>query len=234
MVAIHSERALSSHPQGRECAHVACGRTVVRRYQEAACERVAQAVWGDSMGFLRASWLSAQPAAAASARALAVEYAERRWAAALELGGQIFVKEGGQSDFTAEVVRRLEDRWSEGGRCVHVVQHSVWNEDMNSENVTDFIIGHVDYLGPRNNGRGPITDGNGPLQMLRGRSNVAFVQATRQSVHRNRHGAMAVCVGQVAACSVAAGYPVCRNSRWGTHPSGASVLHARRMLFAMI
>lgn len=78
-------------------------------YQEAQCERVAQAVWGDSTGFLRASWPSAPAAIGASVRELAVEHVERAWAAAIARGGQVYVKEGGQSDFTQEGENHLSD-----------------------------------------------------------------------------------------------------------------------------
>ena len=147
-------------------------------YQEVPCEAVAQAVWGDATGFLRARWPRASGALETSARELALAYVARRWVETFADGGEVYVKEGGQSGFTSEVVQRLPPGH---GHCVHVVQHSVWNEEMNGDNVTAFMLAHVDYLGPKNNGRGPITDGNGPMQMLRGQWNVPFLNAARAS-----------------------------------------------------
>ena len=148
-------------------------------YKEESCERVAQAVWGDSTGYLRAA------ANNASHRALAVEYARERWAHTLAAGGQVYVKEGGQSDFTKDVVSGLEAWHAGSGKCVHVVQHAVWNEQQNHPGVTPYVIRYADYLGPLGNHRGPITDGNGPLQASRRKPNFAqiapFVAAARAS-----------------------------------------------------
>ena len=152
-------------------------------YQEHPCVRTAQAVWGDATGFLRAN-CNAGCQIAASDRALAIELAYVRWSRTIASGGHVFVKEGGQSDFTMKVVTLLEGRNDlplNAGRCVHVVQHSVWNEDMNSAGVTTFIMRHTDYLGPKNNGRGPITDGNIPMQERRTQITGPFLEAARKS-----------------------------------------------------
>lgn len=93
----------------------AYGRNV--NYRETQCERVAQAVWGDATGYLRASKLLGR-----DSLTLAVEGAYVAWAAAIGAGGQVYVKEGGQSDFTRLVVTRLERQWAGAGKCVHVVQ----------------------------------------------------------------------------------------------------------------
>lgn len=135
-------------------------------YKEAPCERVAQAVWGDATGFVRASKPSLGREEANASRAAGVQLTTERWALAIEAGGQVYVKEGGQSDFTMEVVRALEARrGAPAGSCVHVVQHSKWNEEQNSEaGWYEWLTRHVDYVGALTNGHGPVIDGNGPMQ----------------------------------------------------------------------
>ncbi len=142
-------------------------------YKEASCERVAQSVWGDSTGYLRAAHRY-------PARAAAVALATEAWARTLEMGGQIYIKEGGQSDFTVDVVRRLEHRHPGSGRCVHVVQHAGWNEDQNSDGVTAYLLRKTDYLRPLSRG-GIITDGNRVMQSRGGRWNAPFVSGARSS-----------------------------------------------------
>lgn len=55
----------------------------------------------------------------------------QRWAAVLEKGGDVWVKEGGQSDLTLKVLKRLAKQQPELElkRRIHVVQHSNWNEN---------------------------------------------------------------------------------------------------------
>ena len=151
-------------------------------FKEGPCERVAQAVWGEVGGYLRAGLPLAGVGGAKSAelRGLhteAVAHAARRWRHALEGGGQVYVKEGGQSDFTAAVVRVLEAWRAGSGRCVHIVQHAGWNEDQNSAGVTAYLQANADYLGPITRGSGPITDGNLYMAAVRGAYNSAFVRA---------------------------------------------------------
>lgn len=156
-------------------------------YQETACERVASAVWGDSAGFLRANKPSVASSERAVSRAMAVERAAQRWARALESGGQVYVKEGGQSDFTKEVVEALELVWPGVGRCVHIVQHSQWNEQQNHPGVTTFMHSCCNYLGSLKNHQGPIIDGNGPMSgstippRRDGQWNAPFVHAANAS-----------------------------------------------------
>jgi len=162
-------------------------------YKEASCERIAQAVWGDSTGYLRANQPSHAPMHSSPLRTLAVATAASAWWQTIAAGGQLYVKEGGQSDFTKEVVAALEARQRRSGKCVHIVQHAQWNEQQNHPGVTPYLMAHADYLGPcgtstltvpcraHSNGRGPITDGNGPLAAFRGQSNAAFIRAANAS-----------------------------------------------------
>lgn len=61
----------------------------------------------------------------------AVERLVERWSATLSAGGDVWVKEGGQSDITADILRAIKQRLPEVDttRRIHVVQHSRWNED---------------------------------------------------------------------------------------------------------
>ncbi len=60
----------------------------------------------------------------------AVEALVERWSATLNAGGDIWVKEGGQSDITADVVKIIKQKLPdvETTKRIHVVQHSDWNE----------------------------------------------------------------------------------------------------------
>ena len=91
------------------------------QYQPAA-EAVMQATWGSA-------WVNAHPN-----RQPAVNATASRWLNTLLNGGDIWVAEGGQSDFTAAVVRSIRN--SNPGintrTRIHVVQHSVWNEDQSN------------------------------------------------------------------------------------------------------
>ena len=48
--------------------------------------------------------------------------------ATLERGGRVYIKEGGQSDFSWDVIQLVEGWHPGSARCVHVVQHAGWNE----------------------------------------------------------------------------------------------------------
>ena len=87
------------------------------------------ATWGDATGYLRTS--TREPPRAertATLRQAAAVEAAARWLAAIERGGQVYVKEGGQSDFTLAVLGEVELHRQGAAGCVHLVQHSQWNE----------------------------------------------------------------------------------------------------------
>jgi hypothetical protein len=62
----------------------------------------------------------------------AVAAAAEAWNAVLSTGAHVWIAEGGQSDFSADVVRRLLDFHAVDGSVtqsrIHLVQHSNWNE----------------------------------------------------------------------------------------------------------
>lgn len=72
----------------------------------------------------------------------------KRWRAVLQAGGDVWVKEGGQSDVTAEIVKRLQVMMPdlETRKRVHVVQHSTWNERETTDQALEYVKQHSDYI----------------------------------------------------------------------------------------
>lgn len=101
-------------------------------------DAVMEAAFGDVGG-----WLDAH-----EDRGGATEALTRRWRAALAAGGDVWVKEGGQSDLTASVVRRLldDDPALPTAERIHVVQHSDWNETQTSPNALRFVREMTHYV----------------------------------------------------------------------------------------
>jgi hypothetical protein len=83
-------------------------------------DAVMDAAWAD-----RGGWLSTH-----RDRQRAVVDLASRWKAALAAGGDVWVKEGGASDLTADVVRRIRTELPgiDTKKRIHVVQHSGVNE----------------------------------------------------------------------------------------------------------
>ena len=101
-------------------------------------DAVMDAAWSDCGG-----WLAAH-----AAREAAVAELAARWGRTLATGGDVWVKEGGQSDITAAVVKRINDRSPglETAARIHVVQHSDWNEDQTSDSGLAYTKGHTHYI----------------------------------------------------------------------------------------
>lgn len=143
-------------------------------YRGAPCERVVRAVWDDVLD-VPVQVAGAQPGQLHAwrtrrARLGAVRGVFPTWSAALAKGGHVYVKEGGPSDFTALVLARVaaaQQRTSApAGPCVHVVQHSAWNEAHADPRALAVVRNCTlcDYRGPKATGRGPLADGNLALQ----------------------------------------------------------------------
>lgn len=71
-------------------------------------------------------------------------------------GGRIWVKEGGESDFTMKVVQELEKVKKGLGKCVYVIQHSSVNEKNNGKGVLAYVKANTMYT--------KISDGNPPYK----------------------------------------------------------------------
>ena len=65
----------------------------------------------------------------------------------LAAGGDIWVADGGQSDFTAAVLRAVRDELPEVDtrQRVHVVQHSDWNEEVTTAEDLRYVKEHAAY-----------------------------------------------------------------------------------------
>jgi uncharacterized membrane protein len=105
---------------------------------DAGSDAVMDAVFGDVGG-----WLAAH-----GDRAAALDRMTDRWLGTLRAGGDVWVKEGGQSDLTAEVVARVQEALPDADTRsrIHVVQHSDWNEDMTTDAALAFVREYTDYV----------------------------------------------------------------------------------------
>jgi len=81
----------------------------------------------------------------------AIETLASRMQETLESDGKVWVAEAGQSDVTAEAVKRLPEEYWPG---VNVVQHSYWNETQTSPDAMNILVYNVPYH--------RIQDGNFP------------------------------------------------------------------------
>ncbi len=124
-------------------------------------DAVMDGVWNG-----RGGWISAH-----EDRSAAVSELVRRWGDVLDAGGDVWVKEGGQSDLTAAVVREIRKKRPglDTTRRIHVVQHSPWNEQQTTEADLAYVKKNTDYV--------RIRDANAYLNRARG--NEAFAAAAR-------------------------------------------------------
>ena len=185
LVALHFD-----HAPDRDDAHAAVAALMVRdqlgltvnvvagtygehsrdRY-DSGSEAVMSAVWGSE-------WLNAH-----SNFEGAVNATVNRWAAVLGAGGNVWVAEGGPSDFTAEVVSRLRQRHSEfnTNQRINVVQHSVWNQDHSLASALNYTRANTRYIF--------IEDGNHPNSTadlrFESHNNGAFVSRALSSSYSN-------------------------------------------------
>lgn len=77
----------------------------------------------------------------------AVDAVYKRWTATLAAGGDVWVKEGGQSDLTAHVVRIIQASHKDIDTAarIHVVQHSNWNEKQTTDADLAYVTKHTGY-----------------------------------------------------------------------------------------
>lgn len=81
-------------------------------------------------------------------RADAVAAAMQRWLVTLDAGGDVWVAEGGVSDFSAEVLRAVRDARPglDTSSRVHIVQHSQRNETETIDADLAQVQGNADYV----------------------------------------------------------------------------------------
>ncbi|MBN2591688.1 MAG: hypothetical protein JXA96_17615 [Sedimentisphaerales bacterium] len=129
-------------------------------------DAVMDAAWNDCGG-----WLAAH-----TSRDEVINELTKRWSKTLKKGGDIWIKEGGQSDITAEVVERIQNQMPkiDTMKRIHTVQHSNWNEDQTTEAALAYTKSNTDYI--------RIRDANAYLNIRGG--NEAFEKAaTENSVY---------------------------------------------------
>ena len=103
-----------------------------------ASDRVMDTVWNGCGGWVAAheDWFAA------------VDTVFAVWRATLLDSGDIWVKEGGQSDLTAQItmlIRHYEPDIDTRAR-IHVVQHSDWNENTTEPSALAYTIEYTDYI----------------------------------------------------------------------------------------
>jgi len=101
-------------------------------------DRVMNATWNE-----RGGWLTAHDDWDGTAHRLV-----ERWGKTLQAGGDVWVKEGGQSDLTADVVCRIKEAMPDidTQKRIHVVQHSDWNERQTTDKDLAYAKAQTDYL----------------------------------------------------------------------------------------
>jgi len=101
-------------------------------------DRVMDAVWSKLGG-----WIAAHERHEEAAKKLA-----ERWLETLKAGGSVWIKEGGQSDLTADVVRLIRDKHGDIdiAERVIVVQHSDWNENKTTEEDLAYVKKRTRYI----------------------------------------------------------------------------------------
>lgn len=99
---------------------------------------VMDAAWRDCGG-----WLSAHMNREAALNTLML-----RWVHVLKAGGDVWVKEGGQSDITAAAVKQVQKNLPsvDTSRRIHVVQHSDWNEAHTTDSDLAYTKSQTDYI----------------------------------------------------------------------------------------
>ena len=120
-------------------------------------DAVMDAAWNDCGG-----WLAGH-----KNREQVVADLSEFWRNVLQGGGDVWVKEGGQSDMTADVVKRIQHQLPDLNtvKRIHVVQHSNWNERQTTDAALAYTKKHTDYIRIRDANRFlNIKGGNGPFE----------------------------------------------------------------------
>jgi hypothetical protein len=101
-------------------------------------DAVMDACWNDCGG-----WLNGH-----TNRAGVIDRLAKQWSLVLLDGGDVWVKEGGQSDLTAEVVRIIREKTPamDSKTRIHVVQHSDWNEQQTTKEALDYTRTQTHYI----------------------------------------------------------------------------------------
>ncbi len=87
-------------------------------------------------------------------RAAAIEKVKKLAKKTLRKGGDVWIAEAGQSDFSAKLIRAIQQELPQidMARRIHIVQHSDWNEEVTTTEDLQFVKQTIDYI--------KIPDGN--------------------------------------------------------------------------
>ena len=126
-------------------------------------DKVMDAVWNDCGG-----WIAAH-----NSQENAIDEMTKRWSKTLKAGGDVWIKEGGQSDLTAAVVKLIQKQMPkiDTTKRIHTVQHSDWNESQTADDALAYTKKNTHYI--------RITDANRYLNVRGG--NDAFVKAATEN-----------------------------------------------------
>ena len=130
-------------------------------------DAVMDVVWND-----RGAWLAAH-----TNRKAAVATLIQKWGRILKEGGDVWVKEGGQSDITADTVKAIQKKFPDVDttKRIHCIQHSSWNENQTTDTDLAYAKKQTHYV--------KIRDANAYLNIKGG--NTAFeTAATRLGPNR--------------------------------------------------
>ncbi len=77
----------------------------------------------------------------------AVDQIKKKVLATLKDGGNVWIAEAGQSDFTAAVVKAVQTELPNvnTSQRIHVVQHSDWNESVTTQELLSFVKANTSY-----------------------------------------------------------------------------------------
>lgn len=101
-------------------------------------DAVMDAAWKEPCG-----WLAAHVK-----RKEAIAKLVQRWSNVIQNGGDVWVKEGGQSDITADVVKDLRNKFPDLNttKHIHVIQHSQWNENQTTDTALSYTKQYTHYI----------------------------------------------------------------------------------------
>jgi len=101
-------------------------------------DAVMNAAWNDCGGWLEGN----------TKRDEVVAELTQRWGKVLKEGADVWVKEGGQSDITVDVVKLIRRQFPDLNttKRIHVVQHSNWNEKQTTDAALAYTKEHTHYI----------------------------------------------------------------------------------------
>ena len=101
-------------------------------------DKVMDVTWNDSIG-----WVVGHERHKEAAQEVL-----KRWLKTIKTGGDVWVKEGGQSDLTADVIKLIKKAVPDidTTQRIHVVQHSNWNEDKTTDEDLAYTKNETHYI----------------------------------------------------------------------------------------